>query len=200
MPFRAVSLTKRLLLALIPGLFISALCAVGFVNNDFLFILEYWPHVFSIYFALFGGFVLAPFITASNHITARGILLAILAPLPYLGVYFFQISTMGGVGLTSWLGTLQFALTYFLTSILLGALLCILAPLKLTPRMLAYLSAGSFVASTLITIFFLLFFCILCSDERQNGILALPFVLWPVLFSLSVYCGRENAAHMNQVT
>jgi hypothetical protein len=187
MSVRELSLPRRLALALVPGLVTSVIGAAQLLWTP------PWPEErfaanMSLYLALFGGFVLAPFVSASTHRRRRVALLVVAAPV--IGFLCSALSEIGDQLFDyAFPSYVFFSVIFLFTTLALYLLLGIVAPVRFTLRLTASLGLAGIIQG-LVTAFFVdHFLCIIFCDAIDNLALAVPVVLWPVLFCTAVVLG-----------
>ena len=149
MKFFSLSLRRRLLLAIIPSfllplvLFTSVLIDGWYLDDEEMILV-------SIAFAaLFGVFVMAPFITSSSRLILRiGALIAASILIPYAAILSgIWLDTEYDLPLGGILGTFIFAIFAILPALLLAAVLIIAAPLKVSGKYRFYVALAAIVTT-----------------------------------------------------
>ena len=194
---RELSLPRRLALALVPGLVASVMGAAQLLWTP------PWPEEFFaanmfLYFALFGGFVLAPFVTATTHHAGRAAVLVVATPI--IGFVFSSLSanldhffpgTYPSYGSTS--------IIFLLTTLSLYLLLGIVTPVRFTLRLTASLGLAGIIQGMVTAFFVDHFLCIIFCDAIDNLALAVPVALWPVLFCAAAVFGIGEPSRHNKL-
>ncbi|NCF73456.1 MAG: hypothetical protein GWP67_08140 [Gammaproteobacteria bacterium] len=208
---RNLPLVKHLLLALVPGVITAIPIGMAYVDDNFTF-----PYSEStaaaVYCALFGGFVMAPFITSRSWIVVRASVLIVMAPVVY---YLVSLLVSLTESLTNDWSIGQFAIlivvtvAVFVFNLLIAILLVIVAPLKTNLKFWAIVGLTGAVTGALCATLFHYFYCILWCDWTEL-LMGIPIFVWPLLFSSSVYVwltqpggGRNNQlrlGHLRQTT
>ena len=189
MRFQILSLRSHLLLALVPGIFIASL------ETLYLYKIDLLPEMFvrlalPVYFALFGSFVLVPFITARSNIALRSVVLIASST-----AFGFLIYGLGGYIDSHWSNIMYWnyissAVSFSILAILFATLLSLVAPLRMTLRLVSLVGLAGVVTGVSMVFFIDNFLCIMWCDNRQNALLLIPLIISPLLYSAAVYLGR----------
>lgn len=192
MVFQNLSNTRRLALALVPGLVASVLGIVIVVYPFAQTPAWIWGN-FLLYFALFGGLVMAPFITATTYRPGR--LAALVIVTPTLGVLSSFISEdLASLGWGIYPNYFSTTFLFLLSTLMLGVLLSIVAPLKITFRVFMSIVLAGLIMGLATHFFVTQFLCIIFCDRLDNLPLLVPILLWPVLFCAAVIIGMPGRA------
>ena len=192
MVFQNLTVRGRLALALVPGLVISALSIASGAYPPAQTIAWFWA-TYLLYFALFGGLVLAPFVTATTQRNGR--LTALVIATPALWTLFALVSEdLVSLWWDLYPNYYSSACLFLLFSLVLGLLLSLLAPLRFSPRLCISLGLAGVVMGLLSQFFIEHFLCIFFCDAMDNLPLLVPIILWPVLFCAAVIIGMPGRA------
>lgn len=185
---RDLSLFKRVLLALVPGVVTAVPITIAYFSS-----IQPIPYIeivaATVYCALVGGFVMVPFITSRSRIVLRACVLIVAAPLVYFLVSFFVSMTES---LTHDWSISEPAIlvvgfvAVFVFNLLNGILLAIVAPLKTNRKFWGLVSLTGAVTGALCAVLFHYFFCIIWCDWTEL-LMGIPLFIWPVLFCASIY-------------
>ena len=192
MTFRNLSLPSRLLLALCPGIAFlapAAIMQIGLYDTRNYFFLRA-----AAFGALFGGLVMAPFITSRNRVFLRVCVLMTVAVFCNAAVFLpsYPLDLLPNVWGLYYLIVLAPCLLLALSN---AAALAIVAPLKVSPRYWSYAALAAAVLSVVayIVIDRIAALCgvVECSRKDIWPSDVLPF-LWPLLFYAAVYFGTTQ--------
>jgi hypothetical protein len=209
MKFFNLSLRRRLLLAIIPG-FVLPLALVADVFIDGWYLDDEKMILVSIAFAaLFGVFVMAPFITSPSRLILRiSALIAASILIPYAAILSgIWLDTEYNLPLGGILGRFIFAIFVILSALLLAAVLIIAAPLKVSGKYWIYVALAAIVTTA---VFFgsgrFIYRCIPgwigagCPRWSDFAFVIPPFVVAPLSFCTAVYFGRIDSKRVEQIT
>ena len=209
MKFFNLSLRHRLLLAIIPGF----LLPLAFVANVLIYGLrldnEEMILVSIAYAALFGVFVMAPFITSPSRLILRiSALIAASILIPYAAILSgIWLDTEYNLPLGGILGRFIFAIFVILSALLLAAVLIIAAPLKVSGMYWIYVALAAIVSTAVFFGSAYWFFCVPigigssgCSWWSEFAFVIPPFVVAPLSFCTAVYFGRIDSKRVEQIT
>ena len=155
MKFFNHSLRHRLLLATIPSfVLLIALVADVLIDGGYLGS-EGWIFLWIAYAALFGGFVMAPFITSPSRVILRiGVLIAASILIPYamgLSYEWLENEYDAPLGIANFLAAIpdEFisSIIVILLGLLLAAVLVIAAPLKVFRKYWIYIALAALVTT-----------------------------------------------------
>jgi len=217
MKFFDLSLRHRLLLAIIPSIVILlALVADVFVEgwsldeDDWTSIL-----LWIAYAALFGVFVMAPFITSPSRLIPRiGVLIAASILIPYAAILTgIWLDTEYDLLLGRISATFILAIFVTLSDLLLAAVLIIAAPLKVSGKYWIYVVLAALVTTAVVFGSAYWFFCIplvllvVLSDcpwwseawWSYFAVVIPPLVVAPLSFCTAVYFGRIDSKRVEQI-
>lgn len=223
MKFFNLSLRRRLLLAIIPSIVLllalvaDVLTDGGYLEDEDWVTLLLWIA----YAALFGVFVMAPFITSPSRLNLRiGVLIAASILIPYAAILSYNWLETGygaPLGIAKFLDAISYKIIYaifvILSALLLAAVLIIAAPLKVSWKYWTYVASAAFVATAVFFGSMYLFFCIpivvlvVLSDcpwwsEAWWSVFAAiipPFVVGPLAFCTAVYFGSIDSKRVEQI-
>ncbi len=217
MKFFDLSLRHRLLLAIIPSIvLLLALVADVFVDGWSLYDDDWISILLWIaYAALFGVFVMAPFITSPSRLIPRiGVLIAASILIPYAAILTgIWLHTEYDLLLGRISATFFLAIFVTLSAFLLAAVLIIAAPLKVSRKYWIYVALAAIVTTAVAVGSFYWFFCfplvfiLVLSDcpwwtEAWWSVFALvipPTVVAPLSFCTAVYFGRIDSKRVEQI-
>lgn len=192
MVFQNLTVRRRIALAMVPGLVISALCIAISPFPSMQTDTGFWV-IYLLYFVLFGALVLAPCVNATSHRPGRITALVIATPL--LWVLFALVSDdLVSLWWDLYPNYYSTMFLFLLFSLLLGGLLSVLAPLTVSPRLCMSLGLAGVAMGLLAQFFIDNFLCIFLCDAGDNLPLLVPIVIWPVLFCAAVIAGRPGRA------
>ena len=211
MKFFNLSLRRRLLLAIIPG-FVPLLALVVHVLADGGFLEdEDWVTqlLWIAYAALFGVFVMAPFITSPSRLILRiGVLIVASILIPYAAILSYNWLDTGygaALGIVDFLDAFSYEIGYAffvtLSALLLATVLIIAAPLKVSGKYWIYVALAALATTA---VYFGSDNWFLCMPiwpgsgcPRWSGywwsvfaFVIPPFVVAPLSFCTAVYFGR----------
>lgn len=198
--FRNLSLFKHLMLALVPGVVITVPIIIAYVSDS-------CPSPFTevtaavVFCALFGGFVLAPFITSRPGVAQRASVLIVVAPIVY---YLVSLLVSFAESLTNNWSTgessilIAVVVAVFVFNLLNAALLVIVAPLSTNRKFWGVVAMTGAVTGVLCAVLFHYFFCIFWCDWTEL-LMGLVLFVWPLLFSASVYLWRKQQGQKQPV-
>ena len=187
--FQNLSLLKRLLLALVPAAVIAVPVAIGYVSGNYPI-----PQLVAgiVYCALFGGFIMVPFIASQHRIVLRVLVLILMPPA------FFYLVTLS-ISLTesltnNWSLSESSILAFivaetFVFNLLNAVLLAIVAPLRTNRKFWGYVGLTGAVTGLLCAVLFHYFFCMVWCDWTEL-LMGIPLLVWPLLFCASTYVWR----------
>lgn len=188
-----LSLFKHLMLALVPGTAIAVPITIGYVSGNYpIPYTELTAGV--VYCGLFGGFVMAPFITSRSGIVLRASVLIVMAP-----IVFYLVSMLVSLteSLTNNWSTGESSILFvgaaavFVFNLLNAILLAIVAPLSTDRKFWGFVGLTGTVAGLLCAVLFHYFFCIVWCDWTEL-LMGIPLFVWPLLFCTSVYLWRTQ--------
>ena len=210
MKFFNLSLRHRLLLAIIPSFLlplalVASVLIYGWRLDDEEMIL-----VSIAYAALFGVFVMAPFITSPSRLILRiGALIAASILIPYAAILSgVWLDTEYDLPLGGILGTFIFTIIFLVPSaLLLAAVLIIAAPLKVSRKYWIYVALAAIVSTAVFFGSAYWFFCVPigigpsgCSWWSEFAFVIPPSVVAPLSFCTAVYFGRIDSKRVEQIT
>ena len=210
MKFFDLSLRHRLLLATIPG-FVVLLAHVAEVLIDGWFLWDEKMILLLIaYAALFGVFVMAPFITSSSRLILRiGVLIvaSIFIPIPAILSAFWleEIAFDPPLGIAYFVGTIF----VILPPLLLAAVLAIAAPLKVSRKYWIYVALAALITTTVVhgsgryfcgAMWFMDGWSLICPWWWALAFVIPPSVVAPLSFCTAVYFGRIDSKRVEQIT
>ena len=212
MKFFNLSLRHRLLLAIIPVF----LLPLAFVANVLIYGLrlddEEMILVSIAYAALFGVFVMAPFITSPSRLILRiSALIAASILIPYAAILSgIWLDTEYNLPLGGILGRFIFAIFVILSALLLAAVLIIAAPLKVSGKYWIYVALAAIVSTAVFFGSAYWFFCsamlymdgwsLICPWWWALAFVIPPSVVAPLSFCTAVYFGRIDSKRVEQIT
>lgn len=188
-----LSLFKHLSLALVPGVVIAVPVIMAYASDSYANPFTE-DTAAAVYCALFGGFVMAPFIRSRSGAAIRASLLIVSAPAVYylvsLLVSFAEsITNNWSNGEASVLVAVVVAV--FVFNLLNAILLVIVAPLGTNRKFWGLVGLTGAVTGVLCAVLFHYFYCILWCD--WTGLLmGIPLFVWPLLFCTSVHLWKTQ--------
>ena len=191
--FRNLSLFKHLLLAFVPGVVIAVPIIIAYVSDSYQNPLSELTAAV-VFCALFGGLVMAPFITSRSGVAQRASVLIVVAPVIY---YLVSLLVSYAESLTNNWSTGEASIlivgvvAVFIFNLLNAVLLAIVAPLSTSRRFWGFVGLTGTVTGVLCAVLFHYFFCIIWCDWTVLLMGVLLFV-WPLLFCTSVYLWRTQ--------
>ncbi len=215
MKFFNLSLRRRLLLAIIPG-FVLPLALVADVFIDGWYLDDEKMILVSIAFAaLFGVFVMAPFITSPSRLILRiSALIAASILIPYAAILSgIWLDTEYNLPLGGILGRFIFAIFVILSALLLAAVLIIAAPLKVSRKYWIYVALAAIVTTAVavgssywffcipLVILLVMFDCPWWTETWWSdfALVIPPLVVAPLSFCTAVYFGRIDSKRVEQI-
>ncbi len=215
MKFFDLSLRHRLLLAIIPGfVLLLALVANVLIDSGFLRS-EDWNLLLIAYTALFGVFVMAPFITSASRLILRiGVLIAASILSPYaekLSSYWLDTEYGAPAAFSIELFFAIFAIFVIPSALLLAAVLIIAAPLKVSGKYWIYVALAALVTTAVVFGSGYWFYCITlpfwvggwtgvsCPWWSDLALVIPPSVVAPLSFCTAVYFGRIDSKRVEQI-
>lgn len=189
-----LSLRNRLLLSLIPGVFLIAIPIVQMlVGNKFNFF-QYGNIDAVIYFALFAAAVLFPSLGAESHRLSK--MLALIVAMPLIaGLTGF----LAGYAIDAYSNNL--AITYSLItllatvmSVLIAVLLAIVGQVETIWRLLVHVTIAGALSGLLIVIYLDVFWCLLWCKWWEDLPLVAPIIFWQLTYCSALYYGMEQLA------
>ncbi len=191
--FGNLSLFKHLLLALVPGIVIAVPIITAHVSKSFSNPLTEVTGAM-VFCALFGGFVMAPFIRPRSGAAIKAFTLIVVAPVAYylvsLLVSFAESRTNNWANGEAQVLIVAFA-AVFVFNLLNAILLVIVAPLNTNRKFWEFVGLTGAVTALLCVVLFHYFFCIFWCDWTEL-LMGIPLFVWPLLFCTSVYLWRAQ--------
>jgi hypothetical protein len=202
MKFFNLSLRHRLLLAIIPSFLlplalVASVLIYGWRLDDEEMIL-----VSIAYAALFGVFVMAPFITSPSRLILRiGALIAASILIPSAAILSLN-------WLVNSLIVAIIVVLVVLSALLLAAVLIIAAPLKVSGKYWIYIALAALVTSAVFLASIDWFLCFpvgispasSCPWWYELALFVPTSVVWPLSFCTAVYFGRIDSKRVEQIT
>jgi len=193
--FGNLSLLKHLLLALVPGTVIAVPIITAYVSASYS---NPFTEVTGamVFCALFGGFVLAPFIKPRSGAAIKAFTLIVVAPVAY---YLVSLLISFAESLTNnWSNgeatvLVAVLVAVFVFNLLNAILLVIVAPLNTNRKFWGFVGLTGTVTGLLCVVLFHYFFCIFWCDWTEL-LMGIPLFVWPLLFCTSVYLWRAQQA------
>jgi hypothetical protein len=188
------SLRNRLLLSLVPGVFLIAIPTVQMLVGSQFNIFQHGNINTVIYFALFAAAVLFPSLNAESHRSSKMLALIVATPLV--------------AGLTGFLAayaintySINLALTYSLItllvtviSLLIAVIFTIIGRLRTIGRLLVHVTIAGALSGLLIVIYVDVFWCLLWCKWWEDLPLVAPFIFWQLTYCSALYYGMEQLA------
>jgi len=191
--FRNLSLFKHLLLALVPGVVVAAPIFMAYVSDSYS---NPFTEVTgaAVFCALFGGFVMAPFIKSRSGVAIKASVLIVTAPVVY---YLVSLLVSFAESLTNnWSNgeasvLIVVIVAVFVFNLLNAILLVIVVPLSTNRKFWGFVGLTGAVTGVLCVVLFHSFFCIFWCDWTEL-FMGIPLFVWPLLFCTSVYLWRTQ--------
>ena len=191
MALENLSLSRRLLLALAPGVILTPVVISLYYCQDcqlsqmfdFLVNVIFWG-----YFALFGACVLAPCIPGEYFSGKRVVALVLgssLLILPFLVLADLVSDFLPGNTVAALLGM------FLVTTLLMAVLLHVVAKFRVGVKLVICLALSGVVAGLLMAFFIDRFLCLVFCDERRNLLLLIPLIMWPALVAAAVHLANR---------
>ncbi len=215
MKFFDLSVRHRLLFAIIPSIvLLLALVADVFVDGWSLYDDDWISILLWIaYAALFGVFVMAPFITSPSRLIPRiGVLIAASILIPYAAILTgIWLDTEYDLLLGRISATFILAIFVTLSELLLAAVLIIAAPLKVSRKYWLYVVLAALVTTAVVFGSGYWFYCIPlpifaggwpgqgCPWWSVFAAIIPPSVVAPLSFCTAVYFGRIDSKRVEQI-
>lgn len=195
MTFRNLSLCRRLSLALVPGVVIAIPSAIGQVSGKYPIPDDCNALVAVTYCALFGGFVLVPFITSRSGVFLRASVLITMTPIVFF-IVAFPVSLMASLT-NNWATSnssvlVTIAAAAFVFNLLSAILLVMVAPLRTNRKFWGFVALTGAVLGALYAVLIYNFLCIIWCNWKQDLLMGMPVFVWPLLFCSTVYFWRTQ--------
>lgn len=210
MKFFNLSLSYRLLLATIPGFVILlALVAEVLIDGWYLRIEDRILLRWIAFAALFGVFVMAPFITSPSRLILRiGVLIAASILMPFAAILSAIWLNKSAFAPPLGSGYFEPAFCIILTAHLFAAVLVIAAPLKVSRKYWIYVALAALV-TTAVVFGSSRYFCfafwymdgwsLICPWWWELAFVIPPSVVGPLSFCTAVYFGRIDNKRVDQI-
>lgn len=186
------SLRNRLLLSLVPGVFLIAIPTVQMLVGSQFNIFQHGNINTVIYFALFAAAVLFPSLNAESHRSSKMLALIVATPLVagltgFLAAYAIDAYS-NNLALTYSLITLLVTVI----SLLIAVILKVIGRLRTVRHLLIHVAIAGALSGLVIVIYLDVFWCLLWCKWWQDLPLVIPFMFWQLTYCSALYYGMEG--------